>query len=181
MTWLAQNRVLPLAGYPNGFSGNGDAIACAENLITHYTGCTFGSAGVSSIRVRLSAKSFTLELPKDAASTPVPTVTPAPTVGVITVGDGVLELLDANGQNLTWNPGTYTITLTRGFVTVPDDVIKAGSLLVAWFKGLSDPERSRYINTAQGDFSGTMRLTELPVPEAQAILNRYRTRVKASL
>lgn len=183
MAWLSALATLPLAGYSATVTNGTEALRCAENLIEQYTRCVWGQVITGQMaRVRLDASAWTLPLPADVDSLTGPGIMPAlaPGVTLAITKDG-LEQRDVLGFPVVWKAGQYVLQFSRGFANVPDDVVKAGSLLAAWYLGLSDPERSRYSSLSMGDFSGAMRLTELPVPEAQAILSKYRSRVMVGL
>lgn len=186
MGWLTPASVLPLAGYPVPDplenTPAASAIAYAESLIEGFTKLSWGESVAFIERHRLTSKSWFLPLPLDVQPDEPLTVSPAPGANYDTeyAGSAGLILLHG-GQQSAWQPGTYTITGTRGIETIPEDVNKAASLLAAHYLGLSDPERSRYSGAMLGDFGGTMRLHELPVPEAAIFLRRYRREVQATL
>lgn len=175
--YLSPKIVLPLAGYPESHKDGKAALAYAEELISHYTGLTFGKSETGKlVFVNTSVKTMFLELPLDV--TAVTNLSPALASGEsFVVSPGKLEKKNNTGL-LPWNAGYYQITTTRGIAEIPYVVSKAASLLVAHYLQLSDAERSRYIGTSQGDFSGTMRFDELPVPEASQLLRMYRSSVR---
>ena len=172
-SWLTpiKTRVFALAGYPESHTLAAQAIAFAEQVIERRTGLRWGSTGSFYSRVRLDAKSFNLPLPKDILT--VASVSNTPSGHTTTVDFDGLGLLDASGFIAIWPEGGYVIEGTRGIADVPETVVKAASLLVNYYLGLSDSERSRYSNFAIGDFSGGMRFTELPGPEAEQLLRPW--------
>jgi hypothetical protein len=175
--FLSAKIVLPLAGYPETHKDGKAALAYAEELITSYTGLTFGKSETGKIvTVNTVVKTMFLELPLDV--TAVTGIAPALAGGEsFVLSPGKLERKNETGL-LPWNAAYYQITVTRGIQTVPPVVNKAASLLVAHYLQLSDAERSKYLGTSQGDFSGTMRFDELPVPEASQLLRMYRSSVR---
>ena len=185
--WLTAANVLPLAGYAANITNGDRALDYAEALITAVTDVSWGAEVAFSERVRLSAKTYELPLPIDQVGDET-TLTITPTIEsyygsgyAIEISDGGLALLDGDEQEQPWDAITWKIQGQRGITTIPENANKAASLLAAHFLGLSDPERSRYVGASLGDFAGTMRLTELPVPEAAQLLRRYRREVRASL
>jgi len=186
MDWLEPAKVLPLAGYivpdPLEDTREAEALAYAERLIESFTGSSWGAVVPFTERHHLTAKSWFLPLPLDIVITEPITVAPSPAAGyTLEVGGRAGLYRVANGQQVPWDAGSYTITGSRGLEAIPADVNKAASLLAAHYLSLSDPERSRYEMAALGDFSGSMRLHELIVPEAAILLRRYRREVHVSL
>ena len=184
MGFLSQHAsaILENAGYPANHPARDNALACAEELITRHTNIVFGSSASATVTVRLSVASMILPLPVDVTAVASvmfegQTLEAVYGVGTTTEQDRFgLRLVRENADQV-WRAGRYVLNVTRGIATVPQDVVKAASLIVAWFLGLSDPDRSRYTNLAIGDMAGDMRLMELPVPEAQSLLVRWRNRV----
>ena len=186
-SWLTAADVLPLAGYAAGVTNGDRALDYAEALIEAVTDINWGGEVAFTSRIRLPAKTFRLPLPVDQTGDET-TLTLTPTIASyygssysIEISDGGLALLDGDEQEQPWDAITWKVAGQRGITTIPENVNKAASLLAAHFLGLSDPERSRYVGASLGDFAGTMRLTELPVPEAAQLLRRYRREVRASL
>jgi hypothetical protein len=189
MPWLsdAQKRTISeLCGVPQTHPLFGDGVACAESLIPAFTGVAFGSSAATTLRVTAQAKTMQLELPRDVSAVTAVTFQGKSLEAVFGTGyttalENGLMLIDADDQPAAWLPGAYRITCTQGFADVPGDVLKAASLVLAWFVALSDPERSRYTNFSLGDFSADMRLLDFPVPEARQLLDWYRTAVRGAL
>ena len=180
--WLSAEATLSLAGYSSTVLHGTEALQCAEGLIEQYTGGIWGEVRTVGIRTRLDARAWTLPLPADVDRSVPAGIMPALAAGVtLAFADDGLEQRDALGMPVVWDAGQYIVQVSRGFEVIPQDVVKAASLLAAWYLGLSDPDRSRYSSISMGDFSGVIRLAELPVPEAQAILARYRTRVRVGV
>ncbi len=170
--WLEADTVLPLAGYDSAHPKAAAAVAYAEGIIEGHTRLIYGRVEPFVHHVRLTARSMGIPLPRDAQSI---TLVSAAGLGNIqtTIQSGQLILLDRYGFNAVWPAGNYSIAGMRGLEVIPEDINKAASLLAAHYLGLSDPDRSRYDGAMMGDFAGTMRLSALPVPEAQALLSRY--------
>ncbi|MBF6596084.1 MAG: hypothetical protein IVW51_16795 [Thermaceae bacterium] len=182
-------------GSLSGFPANQESLAYAEELINAYTGCLFGAAPITfTSKIRLEAASYQLPLPIDVQSvstatgvgqdviTHVATVMPAAGVVLsLRLNRNLLQAEDSGGLPYRFGSGLWTVAGTRGYPNVPGAVIKAASLLVAAYLEPSDPDRSRFANLNLGDFGGTMRLSELPVPEAMQMLNAYRNRVQVSV
>lgn len=170
--WLEPDKVLPLAGYSAAHAKASEAIAYAEGLIEGHTKLLFGRVEPFVHHVRLSARSYSIPLPKDVRS-----ITMVGGAGFVShmhqLRSTGLASLDSMGFEAAWPAGQYQVAGMRGFEVIPEDIKKAASLLAAHYLGLSDPERSRYEGASLGDFSGTQRLMALPVPEAQAMLSRY--------
>jgi hypothetical protein len=178
MGWLNAHKaaVLGLAGYAEGVTRGDVALTYAEGLIEQYTGIPASRWGASvqeAIGVRLAARTYLLPCPTDV--TGLVSIVPATQVDyTMERREHGIALVDADGLDVAWGPGPYKVTVQRGYSAIPQPVIKAASLLAAHYLGLSDPDRSRFLNASLGDFSGTMRLQALPVPEAAALLHRYR-------
>lgn len=178
-----------------GFPADKESLAYAEELISAYTGCLFGVVPTPfTSNIRLEAASYQLPLPIDVQSVNTATgvgqdaITQAtivmPAAGVtlgLRLSRNLLYAEDADGLPYRFGAGLWTVVGTRGYPNVPGAIIKAASLLVAAYLEPSDPDRSRFANLNLGDFGGTMRLSELPVPEAMQMLNAYRNRVQVSL
>jgi hypothetical protein len=181
--WLSAEATLSLAGYSSTVLHGTEALQCAEGLIEDYTGCFWGEVRtLQPVRVRLDAAYWTLPMPRDVMLDTAPGIYPVLEAGMtLRLSPNNLEQYDPNGLPVVWKAGQYIVQVSRGFAVIPQDVVKAASLLAAWYLGLSDPDRSRYSSLSMGDFSGVIRLAELPVPEAQAILARYRTRVRVGV
>jgi len=180
MAWLEAyaDRIFPMAGYPNMSSLA--ALMFAEGLIEAYTRRIWGQAVPYTAKIRLAAKSLVLPLPSDALSATSlsgPVDTSGYTLEVSLYG----LLAEAGGKPVIFVPGLWTIQGNRGSTTVPKPLIRAAALLVNYYLGLADSERSRYQQVSIGDFSGGMRFSQLPVPEAETLLNTYVGRVEASL
>ncbi len=176
-------HILTAAGFPTNHARAAQALACAQTLIDAFTRVTFGASLTNqTLIVPLSAGTTNIPVPPDVTAVQSVSVNGQPLETVYGVNASI-ELgrfgvgLVVNGEDRAWQPGRYTLIVTRGVQTVPQDVVKAASLLVAWFLALSDPDQSRYANLVMGDFSGSMRFTDLPVPEAQSLLTRWRSRV----
>lgn len=174
--WLTPDRVLPLAGYAANVANGAAALGYAEALIERYTGARWGSVGQATLRIRLDAATYLLPVPQDVIEAAITAPTSYAGRGLLPTRHG---LVLADGSRFT--PGLYTLTVSRGYVTIPEDLVKAASLLAAHYLQLSDPERSRYANLSLGDFSGDMRLFDLPVPEAEQLLRPYAPAVAVSL
>lgn len=173
---LTLARVLSLAGYPVSVARGAEALAYAETLITHRTGARWGTSGAATLSVRLGARSHLLPLPRDVTAATI--TSPSSYVGrALIITPHGLELADGG----RFDAGLYLLSVTRGYSVVPEDVVKAASLLAAHYLQLSDPDRSRYENLSFGDFAGAMRLTALPVPEAEQLLRPYCRDVAVSL
>lgn len=179
MNWLEPTRVLPLAGYPAEAPEAGSpeeaAVAFAEQQIEAATGAVWGAATDFTERFTLTAKKLYLETPPDTRT--VRSVEPLPSGHKVSLAELGLALLE-DGFETPWPVGRYIVRGSRGYTHVPEDVVKAASLLVGYYLDLSDPDRSRYTGLSSGDFAGSMRLSEVPVPEARALLNKYRRRVR---
>lgn len=184
MAWLTplRERWLRMAGFPAEHPLVESAEAFAEQMVHAYTDAVFGVSTAFSDTVMLTARTHGLPCKLDVSA-----------ITSITHNDTLLSALQyqiqhgyiyAHRADYTmhlWQIGVYTISCTRGITAVPEQVIRAAALLAAYYMRLSDPERSQYLNYARGDFSGTARLAELPVPEAAQLLNRYRDVAEASL
>lgn len=186
-SWLVAASVLPLAGYAADVTNGDRALDYAEALIEAVTDANWGGNVAFTNRIRLPARTFRLPLPVDQTGDET-TLTLTPTIAAyygssysIEITDGSLALLDGDEQEQPWDAITWKVEGQRGITAIPEAVNKAASLLAAHFLGLSDPERSRYVGASLGDFAGTMRLAELPVPEAGQLLRRYRREIRASL
>ena len=182
MNFLEPKRVLSLAGYagevPAEGSKEADALTFAEQSIEAATDAVWGRSEDFTLRFTRNQKAMYLELPKDVRS--VRHVEGLPSLHRATLTELGLSLLDAEGFEVPWPAGRYLVRGTRGHAQVPEEVTKAGSLLAAYYLELSDPDRSRYEGLSAGDFSGTMRLASLSVPEAAALLRKYRRQVRVS-
>jgi hypothetical protein len=180
MAWLTpdKNQILEMAGYPSSATRGNEALLFAEQVINRRTGVSWGSVVTFYLRVRLNAKSWLLPLPLDVVT--VASVEPEQANTTLTITPHGLALVDSKGQDVLWLPGGYVIEGTRGIATIPEDVIKAASLLVNYYLGLSDSERSRYDNFSSGDFAGAIRRAA-PVPEAEQLLSSYCQDVGVSL
>ena len=179
MNWLGPQEVLRLAGYPaetpEAGSEKARAISFAEQQIEAATDAVWGASVDFTKRFTLQAKQMHLETPLDARS--IREVAPLPSGHNVALTEGGLALT-FGGFATPWQPGQYLVRGTRGYTVIPDAVTKAASLLAAYYLELSDPDRSRYSGLSVGDFGGTMRLSDLPVPEAAALLRRYKRRVR---
>ncbi|GEM47210.1 hypothetical protein [Deinococcus cellulosilyticus] len=179
MPWLSATTILPMAGYPAAHARAAEAISFAETCIEAYTRAKWGAVVADSIILIQDARSYFLLLPLDVQT--VTSVSPIASTYTTTLKGCELWKKDSGGYIGLWDAGTYQIEITRGYTTIPQDVIKAASLLAGYYLSLSDPEKSRYDSLSIGDWSsGRMSGSDLPVPEAQAILRRYRTRVGAT-
>ena len=180
VNWLEPKRVLSLAGYvgevPEKGSKEADALTFAEQSIEGATDAVWGRSEDFTLRFTCNQKETYLELPFDVRS--IREVAPLPAKHRPTLTTLGLALLDAEGFEVPWEKGRYVVRGTRGVAVIPEEVTKAGSLLAAYYLDLSDPDRSRYEGLSMGDFSGTMRLSSLPVPEAAALLRKYSRRVR---
>jgi hypothetical protein len=179
MAWLTpkKSQLAAMAGYSDNAPRLGEALAFAEEVIARRTGAVWGSTTTFYQRVRLNAKSWLLPLPVDVAE--VESVVPEQAATLTPTPHG-LALVDSVGQDVLWLPGGYVIHGTRGFTEIPKAVLKAASLLINYYMGLSDSERSRYENFSSGDFSGALRRAA-PVPEAEQLLKPYCQDVGVSL
>jgi len=176
MSWLDPTRVLPLAGYDPTHPLAAHALAYARTLIAARTSAVWGASQAATLRVRLESNSFLLPVPRDISAATI--TSPASYAGqAVTITRHGLELADGG----RFDAGLYLLSVTRGYSVVPEDVVKAASLLAAHYLQLSDPDRSRYENLSFGDFAGAMRLTALPVPEAEQLLRPYCRDVAVSL
>lgn len=184
MSWLAaaRARTFALAGFKPDHAQHLEAEAFAEALIERYTGRVFGASQAFAERVNLISKSYYLPLPVDTST--VTTVAQAgvtlPSLAFQITSIG-LAAYSTNDVPHLWQPGVYTITGQRGSTTVPEPIIKAASLLIGYYLRLSDPERSRFQGYNRGDFAGTLRFSELPVPEAEILLRPYASTVEVGL
>jgi hypothetical protein len=180
MPWLEAyaDRILPMAGYPN--VGSLEALVFAESIIEAYTRRVWGQVVPYTAKIRLAAKSLVLPLPSDAVSA-------ASLIGPVDTSGYTLEvspyglLAEAGGKPVIFGPGLWVIQGNRGSITVPEPLIRAAALLANYYLGLADSERSRYQQISIGDFSGGMRFFQLPVPEAETLLNTYVGRVEVSV
>lgn len=184
MTFLSAANVLPLAGYDVAHSDASRALLYAEAVIEAHTGLIFGVAQTLNQRVVLSAKSYFLAVPKDTQS--VVSITPALKTGYSAeLQQNGYWLLDSDGLSFPWSEGVYKLELSRGFgfdgSNTPELINKAASLYVDHFFRLSDAERSRYAAVSTEHFAGSMRLFGTPVPEAQALLNKYARPLEVTL
>lgn len=179
MSWLSAAAILPMAGFPAGHANAAAAVSFAETCIEGYTRARWGSVVADSIILIQDAKSYFLLLPLDVVA--VSSVSPLAPTYTTNLKGCELWKKDNGGYIGLWDAGAYEVSITRGYTTIPQDVVKAASLLAGYYLALSDPEKSRYDSLSIGDWSsGRMAASDLPVPEAQRILNRYRTRVGAS-
>ena len=182
MSFLEPKRVLSLAGYPAEVPAEGskeaDALTFAEQCIEGATDAVWGKSEDFTQRYTLPRERMVLEVFPDTRS--VRSAEPLPREHRVTLGEFGLALLDAELFQVPWPAGRYIVRGTRGHAQVPEDVTKAASLLAAYYLELSDPDRSRYRGLSAGDFSGTMRLASLSVPEAAALLRKYRRQVRVS-
>ena len=180
MSWLEPKRVLSLAGYPaevpEAGSKEADALLFAEQNIQASTDAVWGRVDDFTERYTLRNAQLYLETPLDVRY--IRHVEPLPKGYITAFAELGLALLDAEGFETPWPKGRYLVRGTRGVAIIPEEVTKAGSLLAAYYLELSDPDRSRYEGLSMGDFSGTMRLSSLPVPEAAALLRKYSRRVR---
>lgn len=182
MGWL--ESYLPEIARASGFAEThaqmDSALAYAEQTIQAYTGQPWGASTAFTRTVYLEANSYVLPLPAGVSAISTINSEPAPSgatwqitsIGLVALRDGVRQL---------WRPGVYVITGTQGSSAIPQAIIKAASLLVGYYLRLSDPERSRYANYMRGDFTGTMRLYSLPVPEVETLLMPYAKRVQVDV
>ena len=180
MTWLdaLKTQVLALGGHTANVTYGDAAVQFAAGIITSATGIEFGTSKIVTQRVVLEARSYLLPLHRYTLT--VTGVEPTLASGSTWIlGDCGLEL-ERDGQPAMWGPGAWRVTGSIGSPDVPQDVIKAASLLAAYYLDLSDPDRSRYVSLSLGDFAGTMRLHQIPVPEAAALIAHYRDRVAVS-
>lgn len=181
--WLEaqRNQVCTLAGISPTDASVSAALRCAEGLIERFTKARFSPATELLRRVLLSPL-LILPLPSDVQSYAVDSYNGVamsaayPSTATYRSAYGI-ELETGAGVPVVWQAGRYYITVTRGYSIIPIDVVKAASLLLAWYVGLSDPERSRYSSLSMGDFNGTLRLSDFPVPEARQLLLYYRESV----
>jgi len=182
MGWLAAHseQLLQQAGFRLDMPLADEALAYAEQIIERYTQQPWGRTEAFTATVRVPHRTYALPLP--AGTTTVSTINgyskPTGTQWIVS-GLGLERLV----QNVfeAWEPGTYIIAGQCGSVAIPQDVLKAASLLVNHFLRLSDADRSQFENYARGDFSGTMRHAQVPVPEAQALLQPYAPVVRGGL
>jgi hypothetical protein len=181
--WLTAHRaaIAKMAGLDTT-ADYAAALECAELLIERFTKCKF-VVSADVLRVNLASRAMLIMLPRDLISVSnIIKNGQAPEAGqtfyVCAYG---VELYNSTDEQIPWAAGTYLITVQRGFATVPSDILKAASLLLAWYEDLSDPERSRYAGLSLGDFTGDMRLGDFPVPEARGLLQPYRNMVQVSL
>ena len=149
-------------------------------MIASNTSAVWGLVQDFTLPVQLSANAFVLDLPIDTRT--IVEVTPLDQGDRVHVSPGGLALLNPSGGPKVWRRGFYTVKGTRGYGEgeIPADVVKAASLLVAYYLGMSDPDRSRYSGLTVGDFSGTMHRNAFPVPEAAQLLRKYRQSSRAS-
>lgn len=179
MPWLDPHRdtLLKMAAYPTTHELASAAIAHAEQTIERYTNRVWGSIQPFTSRVFMGAKSYALSLPSDTVL--VQTVNGNPVASNITwhITSLGLEAVNDNGQRVAWGPGVWTIVGQRGTADIPLAVIKAASLLVNAYVGLSDAQRSQMAQANRGDMSYAMRYSQLPVPEAEIYLASYVNRV----
>ena len=182
VSFLEPKRVLSLAGYPAEVPQAGSkeeaALSFAEGCIQASTLAVWGKSEDFTQRYTLPSRRMYLEVFPDTRS--VRSAEPLPSGHRVTLSEHGLALLDALSFEVPWPAGRYIVRGTRGHAQIPEDVTKAGSLLAAYYLELSDPDRSRYEGLSAGDFSGTMRLASLPVPEAAALLRKYRRQVRVS-
>ena len=184
MSWLEPPKVLALAGYPAEEpapeSKEADAVRFASEMIQGYTRVSWGLVLDFTLPVHLSANAMHLDIPKDTRT--ILGVTPLSQSDRVLVSPVGLERVSGAGVPKVWPKGSYAITGTRGYAEgeIPADVVKAASLLVAYYLGMSDPDRSRFEGLTVGDFSGTMHRRAFPVPEAEGLLRRYRTSSRVS-
>jgi hypothetical protein len=177
--WLGASakEIMELAGYAR-HPLEKLALEFAEESISYVTDVNWGAVVPFVLRFGLSSKSATLPLPIDVQS--VAELLPAFPGYTLQISGTDLIAVSENSQFL-FPEGHYRITGTRGIDHIPPRIIKAASLLVNYWLGLSDSERSRYAQFAVGDFSGSMRLEPFPVPEAYQLLQIYKNRVGVAI
>jgi hypothetical protein len=181
--WLTAHRavIAKMAGLDTT-ADYAAALECAELLIERFTKCKF-VVSTDELRINLGSRTLYIVLPRDVMSVTNITKSGQALEAGQTPHLGLygLELYNSLDEAIPWTSGSYLITVQRGFSSVPSDILKAASLLLAWYVGLSDPERSRYAGLNLGDFTGDMRLSDFPVPEARVLLQPYRNMVQVSL
>ncbi|PZA08638.1 hypothetical protein [Meiothermus sp. Pnk-1] len=183
MGWLAPyaDDLLRMAGYPSPHPLAGDALTYAEQAIEGYTRRVWGSSQPFIQRVYLSAKSYVLPLPPDVTSVATINGEPAPAGITWTLTALGLEATDAEGRLVAWAPGVWTVAGQRGSAAIPQGVLKAASLLINAYLGLSDAQRSQMATASRGDLSYSMRYAQLSVPEAETYLAPYVNRIAGGL
>lgn len=183
MSWLDPYRdiLLQMAGYPATHVLAGQALEFAEQAIEGYTRRVWGSSQPFSQRVYLAAKSYALPLPPDASSVSTVNGEPAPSGVTWSLTALGLEATDAEGRPVAWAPGVWTVSGQRGSTTIPQNVLKAASLLIGAYLSLSDPQRSQMASASRGDLSYSMRFAQLSVPEAETYLAPYAGRVAGGM
>jgi len=180
VSWLEvyADRIFPMAGYPNVASS--EVLAFAESCIESHTRRVWGQSVAYTHRIRLTAKSLVLPLPSDATSVTGlsgPVSTTGYTLEVTPYG----LVAESGDKPVIFEAGLWVLEVQRGSIIIPKPVIRAAALLVNYYLGLADSERSRYQQISIGDFSGGMRFSQLPVPEVEILLNPYTIRVEAAL
>lgn len=180
MGWLSPyvDRIFPMAGYPN--TGSLEALAFAEGLIEGYTRRIWGQSVLFTHKIRLAAKSLVLPLLPDVTAATALTG-PVSTAGYTLEVTPYGLVAESGGEPVIFEPGVWTLEGQRGSTIIPEPLIRAAALLINYYLGLADSERSRYQHIGIGDFSGGMRFSQLPVPEVEVLLNSYATRVEVSL
>jgi len=182
MAWLTSYRdmLLRQAGFPTSAPLAEAAIEYAEQTIERYTGRVWTALTPFEANVRLSARSYILPLPPGVTSVSAINGQPAQPGTSWRINALGLEV-DSASQAVVWQPGFYLIAGMRGSTDVSQSVLKAAALLVGYYLRLSDPERSRFQNYSRGDFTGEMRMSQLPVPEAEVLLSPLVSKVRVGV